>query len=135
MNNHQSDQIEDRLICFGVQIIELTDSLPATRAGSHLAGQLLRSGTAPAPNYGEARGAESRADFIHKLDVALKEINETHVWLKMIGRARLADEARIAPILDECGQLARMLNASVQTARRIARQAPGSRRDTVNTNR
>ena len=60
--------------------------MPATRASKHISRQILRSGTSPAPNYGEARGAESRADFVHKLKIALKELNETSVWLKMTAR-------------------------------------------------
>jgi hypothetical protein len=71
-----ADQLEQRLIDFAVRIISLTNRLPRTPAGRHIAGQILRSGTSPAPNYGEARGAESRADFIHKMRVVLKELNE-----------------------------------------------------------
>ena len=67
--------IEDRLIDFAVRTIRLADALPKTPAGRHIARQLLRSGTSPAPNYAEARGAESGADFLHKLKVALKELN------------------------------------------------------------
>jgi four helix bundle protein len=121
MKNEQADKIEERLIDFGVQIIFLSDKLPQSRASQHIAQQMLRAGTAPAPNYGEARGAESRADFVHKLGIALKELNETTVWLKMIGRAKLAPVEAIRVVLDECQQLARLLNASIQTARRNAR--------------
>lgn len=120
MKNDHADMIEDRLIDFGTRIIFLSEALAPTRAAQHIAQQLLRAGTAPAPNYGEARGAESRADFIHKLDIALKEMNETRVWLKMIMRAKLASSDAVAQVLDECQQLGRILNASVQTARRRA---------------
>lgn len=120
MKNPLADQIEDRLIEFGARIIFLSADLPVTRAAQHIAQQILRAGTSPAPNYGEARGAESRADFVHKLNVALKELNETKIWLKMIVRARLAPEEAVGALLDQCQQLARMLNASVQTARRNA---------------
>lgn len=119
MNNEKADQIEDRLIDFGVQVIFLSGRLPASHASEHIARQILHSGTSPAPNYGEARGAESRADFVHKLGIALKELNETKVWLKMLQRAKLAAAETVQPILDECQQLARMLNASIQTARRF----------------
>src|SRR6188472_1991519 len=85
-----ADQLEDRLIDFAVRIVKLAERLPNTPAGRHLSGQILRSGTSPAPNYGEARGAESYADFVHKLRIALKELNETKVWLKMTLRAKLA---------------------------------------------
>ena len=74
---HPSDQLEDRLIDFAVRIIAISGKLPASYASEHISRQILRSGTSPAPNYGEARGAESRADFVHKLKIALKELNET----------------------------------------------------------
>lgn len=118
MKQEDADTLENRLIDFGAQVIGLTDKLPSTRAANHIAQQILRSGTSPAPNYGEARGAESRADFVHKLGIAVKELNETQVWLKMLVRAKLAPMANAGAILDECRQLARMLNASIQTAKR-----------------
>ena len=71
----QADLLEQRLIEFAVRIIKLSAKLPKTPAGRHVAGQILRSGTSPAPNYGEARGAESSADFTHKVRVVLKELN------------------------------------------------------------
>ena len=71
----KADELEERLIDFAVRIIKLSASLPKTPAGKHIAGQILRSGTSPAPNYGEARGAESHADFVHKLGVVLKELS------------------------------------------------------------
>ena len=85
----QADELEERLIDFAVRIIKLSASLPKTAAGRHIAGQILRSGTSPAPNYGEARGAESQNDFIHKLRVVLKELNETSIWLRVIQRSEL----------------------------------------------
>ena len=75
----KADELEERLIVFAVRVIKLTSRLPKTPAGKHIAGQILRSGTSPAPNYGEARGAESSADFVHKLCVVLKELNETFI--------------------------------------------------------
>ena len=71
----QADDLEERLIDFAVRVIKVADALPKSPVGKHIAGQLLRSGTSPAPNYAEARGAESRADFVHKLKIALKELN------------------------------------------------------------
>ncbi len=121
MQNEHAAQTEERLIDLAVRIIGLAGRLPNTYAGNHIAGQILRSGTAPAPNYGEARGSESRADFVHKLGIALKELNETQIWLKVIQRAALVPADAVMSIADECGQLSRMLNASIQTARRNAR--------------
>ena len=118
MKNAKADQLEDRLIDFGVKIILLSGKLPRSFAGQHIASQMLRSGTSPAPNYGEARGEESRADFIHKMGVALKELNETQIWLLMIQRAELLPATEVETVLDECRQLSRMINASIQTARR-----------------
>ena len=77
MAKEKDFDLEDRLIDFAVRTIQLTESLPKTKAGRHIAGQLIRSGTSPAPNYGEAQGAESRSDFIHKMKVCLKALRET----------------------------------------------------------
>src|SRR5438874_4803244 len=88
-NPSKAGKIQDRLIDFAVRIIHLTTHLPRTSAGRHVGAQMLRSGTSPAPNYGEARGAESRADFVHKLRVVLKELNETLIWLRVIQRSQL----------------------------------------------
>jgi len=68
-----ADVLEERLVRFAVRIIKLTSALPKTPSGHHVASQLLRAGTAPAPNYGEARGAESPADFLHKIRIVLKD--------------------------------------------------------------
>ena len=76
--------MEQRLIDFAVKIIEVTESLANTRAGNHLAGQLVRSGISPALQYGEAQSAESGNDFIHKLKILLKELRESLVLLKII---------------------------------------------------
>jgi len=71
--------LEERLINFAVLIVEIEGTMPNTRAANHLAGQLLRSGTSPALNYGEAQSGESRRDFIHKIKIVLKELRETYV--------------------------------------------------------
>ncbi|MEM6777822.1 MAG: four helix bundle protein [Planctomycetota bacterium] len=106
------------MIDFAVRVIKVADALPKTPAGKHIAGQLLRSATSPAPNYAEARGAESTADFVHKLKIALKELNESSVWLRMICRAELMKGELLADLIDENRQLCRILNASVKTAKK-----------------
>lgn len=116
-SSQRADEIEDRLIDFAVRVIKTADALPESSAGNHIARQLLRSGTSPAPNYAEARGAESTADFVHKLKIALKELNETSVWLRMIIRAGLMKSALLESLLDENQQLCRILNASIKTAK------------------
>src|SRR5207302_11315705 len=85
----QADLLEERLVDFAVQIVKLSASLPKNAAGRHIAGQILRSGPSPAPNYGEARGAESPNAFTHKVRIVLKELNETLIWLRMIERSEL----------------------------------------------
>ena len=113
----QADALEDRLIQFAVRIVNLSANLPRSPAGRHIAGQILRSGTSPAPNYGEARGAESRADFVHKLRVVLKELNETSIWLRVIHRSRMLKGNLLADIIRENVELCRIFTASLKTAR------------------
>ena len=109
--------LEARLIDFAVRIIATAEGLPKSRVGIHIAGQLLRSGTSPAPNYGEAQAAESRSDFIHKMKICLKELRETRIWLLMIVKANLLTPAsRLEPLLDETDQLISIFVTSIKTA-------------------
>ena len=85
----QADLLQSRFIDFGAKITGFVQKLPRSTAGTHYGRQMLRSGTAAAPNYAEARSAESRADFIHKMRIVLKELNETAVWLRMAVRSGL----------------------------------------------
>lgn len=112
--------LEERLINFCIQIIDLVDALPHTRVGNHIAGQLVRCGTSPpAANYAEAQGAESRSDFIHKMKVILKELREVRVWLLLIQRRGLAKRPeKLEPALAECNQLISIFVASIETATR-----------------
>lgn len=112
-----ADELEERLVDFAVRIIKLSGCLPRTAAGKHIAGHILRSGTSPAPNYGEARGAESRADFVHKIRVVLKELNETSVWLRIIERSKILRAALLTDIVQENGDLCKIFAASLRTAR------------------
>lgn len=108
--------LEERLIDFSVRIVNVVESLPPTKAGNHIAGQLIRSGTSSAPNYGEARSAESRKDFIHKMKIALKELRETLIWLKIVERKPLCDPIKMKDIIQECDELVSIFVASVKTA-------------------
>jgi|SRR6185437_3689565 len=112
----KADELEDRLVSFAVRIVKLSASLPRTADGRHIAGQILRSGTSPAPNYGEARGAESHADFVHKLRIVLKELNETSIWLRVIERSELIKSQLLADIT-ETNELCRIFASSLKTAR------------------
>ncbi|HEV8589099.1 MAG TPA: four helix bundle protein [Pyrinomonadaceae bacterium] len=113
----QADELEERLIDFAVRIIKLSGRLPRNAAGRHIAGQILRSGTSPAPNYGEARGGESPADFVHKLRIVLKELNETSIWLRIIERSELIRRELLVDIINENVELCRIFTASLKTAR------------------
>ena len=109
--------LEDRLIEFAVRVIRVSEALPRTPVGNHIRGQLSRSGTSPAPNYGEAQSAESRTDFVHKLKIVLKELRETRVWLLMIIRAELIKPAAtLDPLIQETDELISIFVTSVKTA-------------------
>jgi four helix bundle protein len=109
--------LEGRLLEFAVRVSKLSESLPETRAGNHVAGQLLRSGTAPLPMHGEAQGAESPRDLQHKLRLALKELRETLRWLKLVQAVPLVKPAsKLDPIIHECDELIRIFVASIRTS-------------------
>ena len=111
--------LEDRLLEFASRVIDVSENLPKTRAGNHIAGQLLRSGTSPYGNHGEAQAPESMDDFIHKLKVCLKELRETRRRARLIERKNwLRGDAHIAFVLQEAEELIRIFKASVQTAER-----------------
>ena len=111
--------LQDRLIEFAVRVLNVVESLPNDRVGNHVAGQLVRSGTSPAPNYGEAQSAESRKDFIHKMKVALKELRETLVWLLIIKRKPLIEPTdKLDPLITEINELISIFVASIGTAKK-----------------
>jgi len=110
--------LEERLLNYAAQIIRLVESLPETRAGNHVAGQLLRSGTSPLPNRGEAHAAKSRNDFIHKLSICLKELKESRRWLRLTRRVPLVDSSHpLDSVLEETEELMPIFAASVRTAK------------------
>ena len=113
----KSLELSERLLEFAARIGKMVDSLPRSRLARHIAGQVIRSGTSPAPNYEEACSAESRADFIHKLSICLKELRETRVWLRLIVRSELVLESKMEPLIVECGELANILGQSIVTAK------------------
>jgi four helix bundle protein len=116
--------LEDRLIDFAIGINKIIELLPATRLGNHVSGQLMRCGTSPALNYGEAQAAESSNDFIHKCKIILKELRETRVCLKIIKRKPLIDIAEVEKKLQENNELIAIFLKSIDTAsknRKLAR--------------
>ncbi len=117
----KGDDIAKRLLRFTVRIGKVVDALPDTRLGRHVAGQLIRSGTSPPPNYDEARAAESHDDFVHKLGIVFKELRESRVWLLLILEAELLPKHRLEDLLDECDQLCNIVGKSRATAQQSAR--------------
>ncbi|NKB24661.1 MAG: four helix bundle protein [Kiritimatiellae bacterium] len=118
MSNAKKLDLENRLIDFSVRIIQVTEALPDKKTGKHISTQLLRSGTSPAANYAEAQSAESKADFVHKIKVVLKELRETKVWLKMIVPSQLlSGNTRLNPLFQENDELISIFVKSEKTAK------------------
>lgn len=108
--------LEERLLEYSVRIIKVVEKLPNSRTGNHVAGQLLRSGTSPYPNHGEAQAAESSRDFIHKLSISLKELRETRRWLKLIQRLPLLTKPdALNELLVETEELIKIFVTSIKT--------------------
>ena len=109
--------LEDRLLEYAVRIIRVAESMKRSAAGVHIADQLLRSGTSPYGNHGEAEGAESRDDCIHKLSVCFKELCESRRWLKLTQRAEFVDKPELLEgLINESDELIRIFARSIQTA-------------------
>lgn len=109
--------LENRLLEYSVKIIKIVERLPNTRVGNHVAGQLIRSGTSPYPNHGEAQAAESPKDFVHKLRISLKELRETKRWLNLIQRVPLVKEPdKMDDISEETEELIKIFVSSIRTA-------------------
>ena len=116
--------LESRLLDYAAEIVRFTDAMNRSPAGAHVAGQLLRSGTAALPNHGEAQAAESNADFVHKLSLCLKELRETRRWLRLAQHVPLVKmPASVDPLLRETEELIRIFYSSISTARKRALQA------------
>jgi len=112
------DELSGRMLDFAARIGKVVDALPGTRLARHVAGQLVRCGTSPLPNYEEACAAESRSDFIHKLSICLKELRETRSWIRLVIKAELLPQQSMDALLDECDQLCRITAQSIVTAKR-----------------
>ena len=110
--------LDERLINFADMIIDISEVLPKTFAGNHIAGQLVRSGTAPALQYGEAQSAESRNDFIHKMKISAKELRETYNCIRIIKKRKWYAEEKILQVLDENNQLISIFVKSIETAKK-----------------
>jgi len=123
MKRHVKYDLEDRLVEFAVRIIRISESLPGSKAANHIAQQIIRSGTSSALNYGEAQGAESQSDFIHKMRICLKELRETKVGLLMMVKANLINSSSaLDPLIDENDQLISIFVSSIKTAAKKSKQ-------------
>jgi four helix bundle protein len=121
-NLSRTYNLDERLVEFAGLIIDIVEQLPKSRAGNHIAGQLLRSGTSPAANYAEACAAESRRDFLHKMGICLKELRESHVWLRICRKKEMLTAKKLQSIPQECEELVRIFNRSIETARENGRK-------------
>ena len=111
-----SKELENRLIDFSIQVVNLIQSLPEDRITNHLSGQLLRSATSPALNYGEAQGSESKKDFVHKLGIVLKELRESLNCLKILAGTNYIKAD--SDVMKECNELVSIFVKSVETNKR-----------------
>lgn len=118
MARNNKYDLHDRLIKYSIQIMNIVEKLPRSYAGVHFAKQLVRCGTAPAFHHAEAQSAESRKDFIHKMKIALKELRETYINLKIINEKPLLVDRQVEKGIDETNQLISIFVKSIQTARR-----------------
>ncbi len=117
----KGEDLQGRLVEFAASVMDLCDHLPKTFTGKHIGEQLLRSATAGAANYAEVRGAESRNDFIHKLGIVRKELNESHVWFRLLEWRSLNPAETVRTLCSECDELCRIISASRKTAQENAR--------------
>ncbi len=110
------EQLQNRLIDFSIAVWNGVLELPQSNSMDRLSDQLVRSATSVAANYAEARAAESRRDFVHKMQICLKELRETTVWLEVV--RRLNDPDLPDHLAEECDELTRVFVTSIKTARR-----------------
>jgi four helix bundle protein len=113
----ERNDLSERLLDYAVRIIKLVEALPATIIGKRIGDQLLRSGTSVGANYEEAQGAESHLDFVHKLQIALKELRESNYWLRVLAKSGVLPPERLREIVDESNQLCKILSKAVATAK------------------
>jgi four helix bundle protein len=109
--------LDERLLEYGARIVKLVESLPKTLAGKTIGDQLLRSGMSVGANYEEAQAAESRNDFIHKLQIALKELRESNYWLRLLAKAETLSSDRLTNIIEESNQLRAIFSKAIATAK------------------
>lgn len=119
---YENHDLSDRLLAYGGRVIRLVESLPNSLVGRRVGDQLLRSGMSAGANYEEARGAESKDDFVHKLQIALKEMRESNYWLRLLVTSEKVSAERVSSLLDESNQLRAILSKAVATAKGKAKE-------------
>jgi four helix bundle protein len=117
----KAEELSERMLELAVRVGKVVDELPDSRLGRHIGGQLVRCGTSPGPNYEEGCAAESKADFVHKLSICLKELRETRYWLRLIVKADLLPQKRMQSLTAECTELTKIIAQSLLTARQNLR--------------
>ena len=113
--------LDERLLVYGATIIKLVESLPSAIAGRRIGDQLLRSGTSVGANFEEAQGAESKNDFAHKLQIALKELRESNYWLRLLAKTGMLPHDSLTVVIDESAQLTAILSKSIATVKGTAK--------------
>src|SRR6266567_1322749 len=114
----RAEMLAERMFQFATSIVRVTNSLPQTIAGRSIGNQLFRAGTSGPANYEEACAAESRADFVHKMQIVLKELRESRFWLRLVMRTQLAPDDLVAPVYRESNELCNIIGKSVVTAKK-----------------
>ena len=117
-------ELSERLLDYGVRVMKLVEAMPRTLAGRRIGDQLLRSGISVGAHYQEARAAESTDDFVHKLQIALKELRESHYWLQLLQRAQTVKPELLTGLIDEASQLRAILSKAVATTKGKAKPPP-----------
>jgi len=117
-NDKLTNSLSDRLLNFAANVMKLVSQLSKTYAGRHVSGQLFRSATSAGANYEETCGAESRADFVHKLQIVQKELKETRYWQLLIKKSELVKTSNLDQLTQEAGELAKIIAKSVVTAKK-----------------
>ncbi len=109
--------VANRLLDYAARIIKVVEALPKNLVGRRIGDELLRSGTSVGAHYEEAQGGESHADFVHKLQIAVKELRESNYWLRLLRSSGTLPASRLTDILDESNQLRAMLSKAVASAK------------------
>ena len=109
--------LSERLLDFGVRVIRVVEAMPGTLVCRRIGDQLLRCGTSVGANYEEARAAESTPDFVHKLQLSLKEVRESYYWLSLMSKANTLPPTQLKELIDESHQLRAILSKAVATAK------------------